>query len=192
MDNFYVTLPSDSFGFYYPNNIIANLTTKLATPLELEYNKWEFGLVQIYPNDYKKLFGHNTIRLDSQDVIFSIKDYQSMLDLMTNIRQLSEPSKKEKFIRIFSEYFNKYAQEQEESPGKQLFNSCYRENSVKIENNVVSHFPTHIYNGLEDLAETILNPANCHAFRINASLIDNLDYTTPEPVYVYTDIIKPN
>jgi len=39
MDNFYATLLSDSSGYYYPANTIANFTTKLATPLELQHNK---------------------------------------------------------------------------------------------------------------------------------------------------------
>jgi len=189
MDNFYVTLPSDSSGYYYPANTIANFTTKLATPLEFQHNKWEVGLVQIsYPNGYTKHFRHNTVRLDSQDVIFPVKHYESMLDLLTNIPDLLEPSKKEKFMRIFSEYINKYTEE----PSTQLFNSCYWESSVKIDNHIVSHFPARIYNGLEDLAETIMNLVNCHTFRITASLKDNPDFTTPVPVYVYTDIIKPN
>jgi len=94
MDNFYVTLPSDSSGFYYPANTIANFRTKLATPLELQHNKWEVGLVEIsYSKGYKKRFRHNTIRLDSQEVIFPVKDYESMLDLLTNIPDLLEPSK---------------------------------------------------------------------------------------------------
>jgi hypothetical protein len=67
MDNFYVTLPSDSYGLYFPANTIANFSTKLATPLELQHGKWEVGLVEIsYPNGYKKRFRRNTIRLDSQ------------------------------------------------------------------------------------------------------------------------------
>jgi len=37
-----------------------------------------------------------------------------------------------------------------------------------------------------------MNPANCHTSRITVSLKDNPDFTTPEPVYVYTGIIKPN
>jgi hypothetical protein len=86
---------------------------------------------------------------------------------------------------------NKYAKEREEKPGKQ-FNSCYEENSVTIDNHVVSHYPARVYNVLEDLAETILNPANCRASKITVSLKDNPDLTTPEPVYVYSDIIKPN
>jgi len=188
MDNFYVTLQSDSSG-YYPANTMANFTTKLATPVELQHNKWEVGLVEIsYPSGYKKRFRHNTIRLDSQEVIFPVKDYESMLDLFTNVPYLLEPSKKEKFMRIIIQYLNKYTEE----PSTQLFNSCYGENSVKIDNLIVLHFPARIYKGLEDLAETIRNPANCHTSRTTVSLKYNLDFTTPEPVYVYTDIIKPN
>jgi hypothetical protein len=133
----------------------------------LQHNKWEVGLVKIsYPNSYKKRFRHNTIRLDSQEVIFPVKDYESMLDLLTNIPDLLEPSKKERFMRIFSEYLNKYTEE----PSTQLFNTCYGENSVKIDNNILSHFLACIYNGLEDLAETIMKPANCHTSRITVLL----------------------
>jgi len=82
-------------------------------------------------------------------------------------------------MRIFSEYLNKYT---EEEPIKQLFNSCYGENSVKIDNHIVFHFPARIYNGLEDLAETIMNPANCRTSEITVSLKDNPDFTTPDPV----------
>ena len=101
MDIFYVTLPSDSSGYYYPANTIAYFTIKLATPLQLKHNKWEVGLVEIsYPDVYKKSFRHNTIRLDSQEVIFPVKDYESMLDLLTNIPDLLEPSKK-KSLRAY-------------------------------------------------------------------------------------------
>jgi hypothetical protein len=48
MDHFYVTLPSD-----FPHNTIANVKTKLATPIELEHDKWEVGLVELsYPKGY--------------------------------------------------------------------------------------------------------------------------------------------
>jgi len=70
-----------------------------------------------------------------------------MLDFLTNIPHLLEPSKKQRFMHIFSKYLNKYAEE----PSTQLFNSCYVENSVKIDNHIVSHFPARIYNGLEEL-----------------------------------------
>jgi len=89
---------------------------------------------------------------------------------------------------MLSEHLNKSTEE----PSTQLFNSCYREKSVKIDNHIVSQFPARVYNGRENLAEKIMNRATCHTSRITVSLKDNTDFTTPEPVYVYTDIIKPN
>jgi hypothetical protein len=80
----------------------------------------------------------------------------------------------------------------EKKPGKKLFNLCYGENTVTIDNHVVSHFPARVYNRLEDLAETILNPANFRTSKITVLLKDNPDVSTLEPVYVYNDIIKPN
>jgi hypothetical protein len=37
-----------------------------------------------------------------------------------------------------------------------------------------------------------MNPANCHSSRVPRLVQDNWDFPTPELVYVYTDIIKPN
>ena len=80
MDDFYVTLPSDSSGYYFPANTIADFRTKLATPLELEHYKWEVGLVHIsYPKGYKKRYLHNTLRLGSEDIIFPVKHYESVV-----------------------------------------------------------------------------------------------------------------
>ena len=153
----------------------------------MEPKEWEVELVEIsYPKGYKKRFGHNTIRLDSQDVIFPVKHYESLFHL-TNIPHLLEPSKNETFMRIFNEYLYKYAEE----PSKQLFNSCYGKNSVRIDIDV-SHFPARVYNGLEDLAETIMKPTNCDTSKITVSVKDDPDFTTLKPVYVYTDFIKPN
>jgi hypothetical protein len=75
---------------------------------------------------------------------------------------------------------------------EKLLSACYGENSLKISEQVVSYFPKRVYNGLEDLAETIMNPANCHSSRVPRPVQDNWEFATPEPVYVYTDIIKPN
>ena len=47
MDHFYVTLSSDSSGYYFARNTIANFRNKLATPIKLESDKWEVRLVEI-------------------------------------------------------------------------------------------------------------------------------------------------
>lgn len=50
MGYFNLTLPSDISGYYFPANTIADLRTKLATPLDIEHDKWEGRLVEIsYP-----------------------------------------------------------------------------------------------------------------------------------------------
>jgi hypothetical protein len=77
-----------------------------------------------------------------------------------------------------------------ERPGK-LLASCYADNSIRIEGNVMSYFPAHTYNGLEDLATTIMNPANCHSSKITLTTKET-NYDTPERIYVYKDITKPN
>jgi hypothetical protein len=47
-----------------------------------------------------------------------------------------------------------------------LLASCYGDNSIGIDVNVISYFPARIYNGLEVLATTIMNPANYHFSKI--------------------------
>jgi len=58
-----------------------------------------------------------------------------------------------------------------------------------VNENFVSYFPAR---GIEDLAETITNPPNCRFSTVNRSKKDNFNFDQPEPVYIQTDIIKPN
>jgi len=51
-----------------------------------------------------------------------------------------------------------------------------RENSLRIRDNLVSHFPNRVYNGLEDLTETIMNPANCHSNKVSMPMKDNYSF----------------
>ena len=37
-----------------------------------------------------------------------------------------------------------------------------------------------------------MNPAICHSTRVNMFVKDNFEFASPEPVYIYTDIVKPN
>jgi hypothetical protein len=77
MDHFYVTLPSESSGHYFPHNTIANFRTKLATPIELELDKWEVGLVEIsYSKGYKRRIRHYNVRLDSANIKVSCRTLQ--------------------------------------------------------------------------------------------------------------------
>ena len=37
-----------------------------------------------------------------------------------------------------------------------------------------------------------MNPANCRTSRVTLFSKDNFNFAVPEPVYIYTDIIKPD
>jgi len=73
MDHFYVTKPSDTSGYNFAPNTLADFRTKVATPLELEHDKWEVGLVEVcYPKGYKKRFWHNTLCLGTEEITFPV------------------------------------------------------------------------------------------------------------------------
>jgi len=61
-----------------------------------------------------------------------------------------------------------------------------------INENLVSYFPALEYNYIDDLAGTIMNPTICRSSTFNLSTKDNFIFSQPEPLYVYTNIIKPN
>jgi len=61
-----------------------------------------------------------------------------------------------------------------------------------INENLMSCFPALEYNGIDGLAGTVMNPANCRSSTVNLSTKDHFNFAQPEPVYVYTDIIKSN
>jgi len=84
----------------------------------LEHDRWEVGLVEVsYPKGYKKRFWHNTLRLGTVEIIFPVKHYGSVFDLLTNVPQFFKPPIYANFNRIFSEYINKY-----QGHNKELFN----------------------------------------------------------------------
>jgi len=61
-----------------------------------------------------------------------------------------------------------------------------------VNENLVSYFPARVCNRIEDLAETIMKSANCRTSTVNLSSKDNFNFAYLEPVYIYTDTIKPN
>jgi hypothetical protein len=86
MNHFYVTLPSDSSGYYFLRNKISNLRIILATPIELEPDKWEVGLVEIpYLKGHGKRMLHKTLRLDATEIKFPVKNYESLYGLTANL-----------------------------------------------------------------------------------------------------------
>jgi len=57
----------------------------MATPLELEHDRWEAGLFAIsYPKEYKKRLC-KIHRLYSEEIIFPVKHSESVFYLLTHI-----------------------------------------------------------------------------------------------------------
>jgi hypothetical protein len=61
-----------------------------------------------------------------------------------------------------------------------------------VKENLVSYIPSRAYASIDDLAETIMNPANCRSSTVKHSIKDNINFAHSEPVCVYTDDTKPN
>jgi len=70
----------------------------------------------------------------------------NLFDPLTNIPQFTQPWKYENFNHTISKYINKY-----QGHNKELFNSCRSENSIIINENLVSYFRALEYNGIDDL-----------------------------------------
>jgi len=81
------------------------------------------------------MFLHKTLPLDSEEVIFPVKHYESLFDLLTNIPQFFEPSINENFICIFSYHIKKF-----QGQSIELFHSCRVDNAIMFNENLVSYF----------------------------------------------------
>jgi hypothetical protein len=105
-----VVLPSDNSGHYFPRNTLANYTTKLSTPIELEPNIWEVGLVEIsYPKGYKKQPLHNILKVHSMEIEFPIRHYTSLRVFFLSLkRHFKTPEEKQDFVSTFHTYLNKH------------------------------------------------------------------------------------
>jgi hypothetical protein len=117
------------------------------------------------------------------EINFPARHYTSLHIFVTLKKHFKTPDEKQEFVNKFHGYLHKYVP----SDGyvTELLGVCYGQNSLQIGENLVSHFPVQVYNGLEDLAKTIMTPANCRSSRIPESETKNSNF-------VYTDIIKPN
>ena len=100
-----------------------------------------------------------------------------------------ESSRKEEFTK-FNGYLNKYLHT--DGFTTELLNTCYEEeNSIHIDDKVVS-LSCRMYDSVDDLAKTFTNTTNRRSYAVSLPAKDNSVFTTQEPVYLYTDIIKPN
>lgn len=98
MAGFYVVLPSDSSGNYFPHNTLSSYTTQLAQPLELKReDNWHCALVELsYPYGFDTLeysvldddneMTANVIQTRVGRIVFPVKDYSSLQDIYTTIK----------------------------------------------------------------------------------------------------------
>ena len=64
MPHFYITLPSNSSEKFYPNNTLAQFTTKLQTNISL-HDEWEVGLAEItFPKNWYTISKNQGIVID--------------------------------------------------------------------------------------------------------------------------------
>jgi len=54
-----------------------------------------------------------------------------------------------------------------------------------VNENFISYFPARVYNDIDDLAETIINPANSCSFTVNLCTKDNFNFAQPERLHGY-------
>ena len=101
--------------------------------------------------------------------------------------QFFETSITEIFIRIICKYIKKYQRQ-----NKELYNSIREENSFFVKENLISYIPARVYNNIEDLTEEIIKHANCRSSTVTLSSKDKFNFSQPETIYGYTNIIKPN
>ena len=73
-----------------------------------------------------------------------------------------------------------------------MFKSRRVENSIMVKEHLVSYFPSLTYDCIDDLGETIMNPANFRSSTVKNSIKDNINFAHPVHVYFHTNIIKPN
>jgi hypothetical protein len=162
-------------------------------PIELKHDDWEVGLVEIsYPTGYRKRIINSTLRLGNVKFNFPVKHYANMLDLAMELSKRYKKGSKEAevFYIAYENALKPYAWP--ETVTSELPSSSYGDNSVQLKDSIVAHFPVRTYNGYQDLFDTIMKPANHTSSRVIIFTKDNIEFAQPEPVYVYTDIIKPN
>jgi hypothetical protein len=77
MSHFYITLPSDSFANYYPDNTIARFVTKLPERIRLE-GEYEMGLAEI-------IYPHTWYNVDNEDKKYWVAAIGSGRDRMQTV-----------------------------------------------------------------------------------------------------------
>jgi hypothetical protein len=101
---------------------------------------------------------------------------------------MTSPDEKDETLIKFNGYLNKHVPP--DGYITELLGVCYGQILLQIGEKLVSHLPVQVYNRFEDLADTIMNSANCHSLGVNLLETDKSDFATNEPVYVYTILLN--
>jgi len=118
-DNFFLTLPSNSSMKFYPENTMANFTTRLPQELRL-IGKWAIGLSDIYlpskiglPKFQFKLkaiaFGSSNRDADTQTYTTEAKFFPSSNDLISHLNSIykMKPIQSEGVFKFYLNSINK-------------------------------------------------------------------------------------
>jgi hypothetical protein len=125
------------------------------------------------------------------EIKFPVRHYTFLHDFfLTFKRHFRTGDEKQDFVSTFHALRNKHVPR--DGYTTEFLGVCYGQNSLQIDEKLVSHFPIRVYNSLEALAKTVMTPANCRSSKVPVPKTDNSNFFAPEPVFVYTDIIKPN
>ncbi|GFS74632.1 uncharacterized protein F54H12.2 [Trichonephila clavipes] len=108
--SFYVTLPSDSSMYFFPENKISHFKTQLPSPVCLK-GEWEVGLSEIiYPHSWLNVNETNNYFLykaDDGNISSTVKRtidvgcYETMLDIISAV-QLALPKNPNRFTIIYN------------------------------------------------------------------------------------------
>jgi hypothetical protein len=98
MDDFYITLLSDSNIDIYPTNSLSSFRNDIARPVYLERDKWVVGLAELSYSQgfssldeevYEEAVGSNkNIITRAGKIVFQRKDFTDFMDLYNTIRGL--------------------------------------------------------------------------------------------------------
>lgn len=169
--SFYLVLPSNSSMTIFPNNTLADYTTKLAHPISLDGGEWEVALVEaIYPHSFHNLpKGRNTVTVGNHSMVIPSGHYKSVHHLITIINGLQLVNKvvKLKYDQITGLVHVIPIEEPE--PNINLGDGIYLSASLE------RLFGFHVSN--ESLHPVSRRPAN-------------IDYFIPQQLFLYTDIVE--
>ena len=171
MNEFYLTLPSNSSMGYFPDNTLAKFTTKLPTPVLLDDN-WEVGLAEIiYPTAFYNVTSDTNIftcdvpGLPIVNAVVPPGRYDDHASLFTALRG----------ARGIPEHFTFKLEFDKQS--KRVITEIEYGHHLKFEPGLADILG-YSYNSLTQVKSSAPNPMDLKA-------------TLPKALFIYSDIVEP-